>query len=151
MGMKTILLVDDDQQVRESLGLALRRNGYYVIEADSGDAALQMARLNLPDLIVSDIDMPGGDGASLLHTIKLDPALKSRQIVMMSGKPDLLAHRRSMEEGADDFLVKPFGLQEFLSCVKARFYRALLSWPAVDQIPPSCAYKKNGIDTQSGG
>jgi DNA-binding response OmpR family regulator len=92
-----------------------------------------MARLNLPALIVSDIDMPGGDGASLLHAIRLDPALKSRQIVLMSGKPDLLAHRRSMEEGADDFLVKPFGLGEFLSCVKARFHRALLSWPTVDQ------------------
>ena len=128
------MIVDDDQQVREVLGLALRRSGYYVIEADSGAAALQMARLNLPDLIVSDIDMPGGDGASLLHEIRLDPELKSRQIVLMSGKPDLLARRKSMEEGADDFLEKPFSLQEFLSCVKARFNRALLSWPVVDQM-----------------
>jgi DNA-binding response OmpR family regulator len=134
MGMKTILLVNDDQQAREFLGSALRRSGYYVIEVDSGDAALQMARLNLPDLIVSDIDMAGGDGAFLLHAIRVDPALKSRQIVLMSGKRDLLAHRRSMEEGANDFLVKSFGLQESLSCVKARFHRALLSWPAVDRM-----------------
>jgi CheY-like chemotaxis protein len=102
--MKTILIVHDEQQVRESLGLELHRSGYYVIEADSGAAALQMARLNLPDLIVSDIDMPGGDGASLLHEIRLDLELKFRQIVLMSGKPDLLARRKSMEEGADDFL-----------------------------------------------
>jgi CheY-like chemotaxis protein len=77
--MKSILLVDDDQEVREFLGLALRRSGYYVIEADAGVAALQMARLNLPDLIVSDVDMPGGDGASLLHEIRLDSELKSRR------------------------------------------------------------------------
>jgi DNA-binding response OmpR family regulator len=132
--MKTILIVDDEQQVCEFLGSALRRSGYYVIEADCGAAALQMARLNLPDLIVSDIDMPGGDGISLLHAIRLHPELKSRQIVLMSGKPDMLARRKSMEEGADDFLVKPFSLQEFLSCVKARFNRALLSWPVVDQM-----------------
>jgi DNA-binding response OmpR family regulator len=132
--MKTILLVDDDQEVREFLGLALRRSGYHVIEADSGVAALKMARLKLPDLIVSDIDMPGGDGASLLRQIRLDPELKSGQIVLMSGSPDLLTRRKSMEDGADDFLVKPFGLREFLSCVKSRFNRALLSWPAVDQM-----------------
>ena len=76
-----------------------------------------------------------------------DPELKSRQIVLMSGKPDLLAHRRSMEEGADDFPVKPFGLQEFLSCVKARFYRALLSWPAVERMAaaPKCPSAKKII------
>jgi DNA-binding response OmpR family regulator len=134
MRMKTILLVDDDQQVREFLGLALRRSGYYVIEADSGVAALPMARHHLPDLIVSDIDMPGGDGASLLRKIRLDPELKSRQIVLMTGSPDLLARRKGMEEGADDFLVKPFSLQEFLSCVKARFNRSLSRWPVVDQM-----------------
>ena len=81
------------------MGLALRRSGYYVIEADSGAAALQMARLNLPDLIVSDIDMPGGDGASLLHEIRLDPELKSRQIVLMSGKPDCLGVARAWRRG----------------------------------------------------
>jgi phosphoserine phosphatase RsbU/P len=134
IGMNTILLVDDDQQVREFLGLALRRSGYYVIEADSGVAALPMARHHRPDLIVSDVDMPGGDGASLLREIRLDPELRSGQIVLMTGSPDLLARRKGMEEGADDFLVKPFSLQEFLSCVRARFNRALSKWPVVDQM-----------------
>jgi DNA-binding response OmpR family regulator len=134
LGMKTILLVDDDQQVREFLRLALRRACYCVIEADCGVVALQMARLNLPDLIVSDIDMPGGDGASLLYEIRLDSELKSTQIVLMSGSLDLAARRKSMEQGADDFLAKPFSLQEFLSCVKARFNRASLSWPVVEKM-----------------
>jgi sigma-B regulation protein RsbU (phosphoserine phosphatase) len=63
--MKTILLIDDDQQVRTMFGLALRRAGYRVIEAESGIAGLAMARQHLPDLILSDIHMPGGDGSTL--------------------------------------------------------------------------------------
>ena len=62
-----ILLVDDDPQLRTLLGLTLRGSGYSVIEADSGMAGLELARKHLPDLILSDIDMPGGDGASLLR------------------------------------------------------------------------------------
>ena len=106
IGMNTILLVDDDQQVREFLGLALRRSGFYVIEADSGVAALPIARHRRPDLIVSDIDMPGGDGASLLREIRLDPELRSGQIVLMTGSPDLLARRRDCRSAllrADSF------------------------------------------------
>jgi DNA-binding response OmpR family regulator len=132
--MKTILLVEDDQQVRALFGLLLRKNGYRVVEADSGTAGFEMARRHFPDLIVSDIDMPGGDGHSLLRNIRLDPELKSRQVVLMTGRPDLLTPRKSMEEGADDFLAKPVGLQELLSCVKARFSRASLSWQVEDPI-----------------
>src|ERR1700726_3530617 len=132
--MKTILLVEDDQQVRALFGLLLRKNGYRVVEADSGAAGFEMARRHFPDLIVSDIDMPGGDGHSLLRNIRLDPELKSRQVVLMTGRPDLLTSRKSMEEGADDFLAKPVGLQELLSCVKARFSRASLSWQVEDPI-----------------
>jgi two-component system alkaline phosphatase synthesis response regulator PhoP len=83
--MKTILLVDDDQPVRTLYGLVLRRNGYHVLEADSGGVALDMARKHLPDLILSDIIIPGSDGVSLLRQIRDDPDLKHRQFVLMSG------------------------------------------------------------------
>jgi DNA-binding response OmpR family regulator len=132
LGKRKILLVDDDQQLREFLCLALRRSGYNVIEADSGVTAFQMARQHFPDLIVSDIDMPGGDGTSLLREIRLHPELKSMQVVLMSGSPDLLASREGMEAGADDFLIKPVSLRAFLRCVKARFNRLSLIWPADD-------------------
>jgi CheY-like chemotaxis protein len=119
--MKRILLVDDDQQVREVLGLVLRKNRYHVNEADSGVTGLEMARKHLPDLILSDIDMPGGDGASLLRDIRRDPELNSRQFVLMSGRPDLVTPRKRIEEGADDFLSKPVIVQVLLSCLKMRF------------------------------
>jgi two-component system sensor histidine kinase/response regulator len=132
--MKTILLVDDDQQVRTMFGLALRRNGYHVIDADSGVAGLALARQHLPDLILTDINMPGGDGSNLLRDIRRDPELRSKQVVLMTGRPDLVTPRKGMEEGADDFLVKPVGLSALLSCVEARFSRASISWRVEDQM-----------------
>jgi CheY-like chemotaxis protein len=101
--MKIILLVDDDELLRESLGLALRRSGYCVIEADDGVTAFEMARRHLPDLILSDIDMPGGDGASLLRDIRGDPKRKSRQVVLMSGKPDFNCALQKHEGGGRRF------------------------------------------------
>ena len=131
--MKTILLIDDDKQVLVTFGAALRKNGYKVIEADSGVSGLAMARHHLPDLILSDINMPGGDGSTLLHDIRRDPELRSRQVVLMTGRPDLVTHRKGMEEGADDFLVKPFSSDSLLNCLKSRFSRASVSWRVEDQ------------------
>src|ERR1700734_1956017 len=132
--MKTILLIDDDEQVRTMFGVALRRNDYHVIEADSGVTGLALAREHLPDLILSDIHMPGGDGPTLLRDIRHDPELRSKQVVLMTGRPDMVTPRKGMEEGADDFLVKPVGLKALLSCVAARFSRASISWRVEDQM-----------------
>src|SRR5476649_1392529 len=115
-------------------GMALRRSGHNVIEADSGVIGLQMARQHLPDLILTDSNMPGGDGATLLHDIRCDPELRSKQVVLMTGRPDLVTPRKGMEEGADDFLVKPVGLDALRSCVEARFSRAAISWRVEDQM-----------------
>ena len=123
-GMKTILLVDDDELLRELFGAALRKKGYYVIEADSGVEGFEKALKNLPDLILTDICMPGGDGETFLHNLRDDPELRTRQIVVMSGMPDLLVPRTGTEEGADEFLTKPVSLKDLLNCVQARFIHA---------------------------
>ena len=115
-----------------SYGLVLRKAGYHVIEANSGSVALKMAQQHLPDLILSDIHMPGGDGSTLLHDLRNDPELKSKQIVLMTGKPEQSTPRRIMEEGADDFLAKPATMEALLGCVKARFSRASISWRVED-------------------
>ncbi len=132
--MKTILLVDDDQQVLSMFGLALRRKGYHVIDADSGAAALALARQYLPTLILTDIHMPGGDGSTLLQEIRHDPELRSKQVVLMTGRPDMVTPRKGMEEGADDFLIKPVSIKALLSCVAARFSRASINWRVEDQM-----------------
>src|ERR1700691_1355109 len=116
--MKTILLIDDDLQLRRMFKMALTRSGYHVIEADSGISGLEMARKHLPDLILSDIHMPGGDGSTLLRDIRRDSELKSKQVVLMTGRPDLVTPRKGMDEGADDFLVKPVNLEALLNCME---------------------------------
>ncbi len=132
--MKTILLVDDDRQLRNLFGVALRKGGYHVIEADSGVKGLEMARQHLPDLILSDINMPGGDGSTLLRDIRSDPQLRSRQVVLMTGRPDLVTPRKGMEDGADDFLLKPVGFDALRNCLEARFNRSAISWRVEDQL-----------------
>lgn len=147
--MKTILLIDDDDQLRLVFALALQQEGYHVIEANSGVAGLEMARRHLPDLILSDIRMPGGDGSTLLQMVRRDPELRSRQMVLMTGRPDLVTPRKGMEEGADDFLVKPVEREDLLRCVKARLTRASVSWRVEDQmladlrsnIPPQLSHE----------
>jgi CheY-like chemotaxis protein len=79
-----------------------------------------MARQHSPDLILSDILMPDGDGVTLLRNIRRDPELESTQVVLMTGSPDLVSPRKEMEEWPDDFLLKPVGLQTLLSCVQTR-------------------------------
>ena len=124
--MKTILLVDDDQQVCEVFGLALRRSGYNVIEAHSGVSGVEMARQYLPDVILSDIFMPEGDGTTLLRDIRGDPELKFTQVVLMTGSPDLATPCKGVEGlVADNFLVKPVELQTLLGCVQARVRSAV--------------------------
>jgi two-component system sensor histidine kinase/response regulator len=116
--MKTILIVDDETQLRSMFTLALERHGYRVIQADSGASGLELARQQLPDL----------------RNIRQDPELKGRQVVLMTGRPDLVPLRRAMEEGADDFLLKPVGLDALISCMTARFRRASISWRVEDEL-----------------
>jgi len=131
--LKTILLIDDDQEIRSTFGLVLRRSGYHVLEANSGLAGWEMAKQYLPDLILSEIHMPGGSGSTLLSDIRNHSELKSKQVVLMTGRPDLTLSRKSMEEGADDFLVKPVDLDELLRCLEARFNRSSINSPAEDE------------------
>jgi signal transduction histidine kinase len=132
--MKSILLIDDDPQLRRVFALALRHGGYHVIEAENGVTGLELARRHLPDLILTDVHMPGGDGSTLLRDIRCDPALHDKQVVLMTGRPDLVTPRGGMEGGADDFLAKPVGVKELLACMAARFRRATINWRVEDQM-----------------
>jgi two-component system, sensor histidine kinase and response regulator len=132
--MHTILLIDDDIGIRTAYGMALEHHGYRVLEAESGYDGLAMAQKHLPDLIITDINMPGGNGESLLKHIRQSPDLRDKQVVMITGQPDMMSPRRGMEAGADDFLLKPVGLDELLRCVEARLKRAEVNWRIEDKV-----------------
>ena len=132
--MKTILLIDDEENIRSVFGLALRHQGYRVIEAESGDIGIELARKHLPDLILTDISMPGSNGQDVLQKIRQDPELSTKQVVLMTGQTHLVTPRKGMEAGADDFLVKPVSMEALLNCVEARMKRAQVHWRVEDRM-----------------
>ena len=99
-----------------------------------GKRGLALAQKYLPTVILTDIHMPGGDGSTLLQKIRRDPELRSKQVVLMTGRPDMVTPRKGMEDGADDFLVKPISIHELMRCMEARFSRASISWRVEDEM-----------------
>lgn len=132
--MKTVLIIDDDPAVLDAYRFALEDAGYCVATATSGEEGLAVARRKLPDLILSDIHMPGTDGRSVLRAIREDPALSHKQVVLMTGNPTQATPRAGMELGADDFLIKPFGFDDLTRCVAARLQRAKVHWRVEDRV-----------------
>lgn len=127
VGLKTILIIDDDVHMTAMLTLGLETGGYRTLCAANADAGWKLARAHLPDLILCDILMPGKDGRRLLQEMRADPELADRQFVLMTGKPAFDNQRAAMDLGADDLLLKPFTLDELLRCISARLQRAELS------------------------
>lgn len=121
--MKTILTVDDADDILTSCHLALIDAGYLAYEANSVETAFQLAQRHVPDLILCDVNMPDGGGRELLKRIRNDPTMTSKQFVFMSGDSFDSSTRLAMELGADDVLTKPFSLAELRRCVETGLTR----------------------------
>jgi CheY-like chemotaxis protein len=132
--MKTILVIDDEEPILDTYAMALVEQGHHAITAGSGHEGLELARRHLPDLILCDINMPGMDGRAVLRAVREDPDLAAKQFVFMTGNTLDVTPRSGMELGADDFLVKPFTLQDLARCVSARLERAHVHWRVEDRI-----------------
>ncbi len=116
--MKTILLADDDENLRALFQLMLEGEGYRVLSAPDGKVAWEMARQEKPDLVFLDIMMPEMHGYSVCHNIKSDPALKHIKVVMLSSKSFIADHRQAEQVGADGFLSKPVMQEQLVAAVK---------------------------------
>jgi two-component system sensor histidine kinase/response regulator len=127
VGLKTVLVIDDDPRLRPVLVEGLEAYGYRTLQAPNTKIGADLARTHLPDVIVCDVDMPGQDGKSFLKELRLDPELSDRQFVLMTGDAANANTRTAMELGADDFLLKPFSLGALASAVAARLKRAEIS------------------------
>ena len=117
--MAEILVVEDDAKQRLFAVLALQKAGYDVLEAVDGIQGLQMARDHEPDLIVSDIAMPGMDGYELLKAIRKDEEICDIPVLMLTGRSERADMRTAMTSGADDYIAKPFTIQELTEAVAA--------------------------------
>jgi two-component system, OmpR family, alkaline phosphatase synthesis response regulator PhoP len=116
MSNKTILIADDEPDIRLMVSRMLSKD-CFVLEAADGDEAVNVARVQKPDLILMDIMMPGKDGYSACHSIKSDTATKSIPVVMVTGIDHQLNVKLSAEVGADGYITKPFSLEDLLEVV----------------------------------
>src|SRR5215831_15308158 len=118
--MKQILVIDDEQWLREMVHMALQQKGFEVVEAENGAMGVDIARKVLPDLILCDVNMEKMDGYLALASLRNEPATASIPFILMTGLADQAGMRHGMELGADDYLPKPFTIENLYAAVDVR-------------------------------
>lgn len=118
--MTTILVVDDDPKIRSVLSRGLRFEGYTVQVAEDGTQALQIARIEPPDLVILDVMLPGMDGLEVCRRLRLGTQSPILMLTARDAVPDRIA---GLDSGADDYLVKPFDFDELLARIRALLRR----------------------------
>lgn len=122
--MKKILLIEDNDDIRNNTAELLEMSNYVVIVAENGKVGVKKAKEYLPDLIICDIMMPVLDGYGVLHTINKNEALKNIPFIFLTAKSEHNDFRKGMELGADDYITKPFSGTELLNAVDIRLKKA---------------------------
>jgi signal transduction histidine kinase/CheY-like chemotaxis protein len=118
-----ILVADDNADMREYVARLLRQRGWQVDVVGDGRAALDAARRDAPDLILSDVMMPGLDGFELLRALRADMATRQLPVILLSARAGEDARVEGIEAGATDYLVKPFSARELVARVEAHLQR----------------------------
>lgn len=124
MNKQKILVVDDEQHIVELLQFNLEQAGYQVYTALSGEEAVKTCEARLPDLVLLDLMLPGIDGLEVCRQLKKNPQTSAIPIIMLTAKGDEIDKVLGLELGADDYIVKPFGIRETLARVKALLRRS---------------------------
>lgn len=118
--MKKILLIEDNEDVRENTAEILELSNYQVFVAENGKTGVEKALEHLPDLIICDIMMPVLDGYGVLHAVHKNDAIKNTPFIFLTAKTERGDFRKGMELGADDYITKPFSGTELLNAVDSR-------------------------------
>ncbi|HYE39663.1 MAG TPA: response regulator, partial [Ramlibacter sp.] len=113
----TVLVVEDDDAIRNNIARLLKLEGYTVHVATTGAEGLRQARALRPGVVISDINMPGMDGFALVEALRTDAALATTPVMLLTALDDRASMRRGMAAGADDYLAKPFTRQELLDAL----------------------------------
>ncbi len=118
--MKTILLIEDNPDMRDNTTEILELAHYNVITAENGKQGIKLAQESSPDLIICDIMMPELDGYGVLHLLSKEPSTASIPFIFLTAKAEKNDYRKGMTLGADDYLTKPYDDVELLSAVETR-------------------------------
>jgi two-component system, OmpR family, KDP operon response regulator KdpE len=137
----TILVVDDEPQIRRVIRSTLSTHGYVITEATNGEDAIESARKNKPDLVLLDVNMPGMGGIEACREIRRGSDAPIIMLTVRNVERDKVA---ALDAGADDYVVKPFGIEELL----ARIRSALRRYSPDEKVPPF-ASKDMAIDFES--
>ncbi len=111
--MKKVLIVDDEPEVVELISIVLDRDDLQLLEAYDGDDALEIVQAERPDLMITDLMMPGLDGIELCKRVKADPVSRAMMIITMSARRELYTE----DCGADEFIRKPFDITDVVARV----------------------------------
>ena len=118
MPTKKILIVEDDRDVREGMHVRLRANHYDTVFAGDAFSVVNEARKQMPDLIILDLGLPGGDGFVVMERLKRIPAVASIPIIVVSARDIRGNQERALREGAKAFLQKPVDNVVFLAAIR---------------------------------
>src|ERR1700738_5678785 len=121
MHVTTILVVDDEPQIRRVLRATLSSNGYEVVEAKSGQEAIEMVVTERPELILLDVNMPGMNGLEACNKIRMSFDGPIIMVTVSHTERDKIA---ALDAGADDYVVKPFAIGELLARIRAALRRS---------------------------
>ena len=116
--MTTILIVEDDDAIRNNVTRMLKLEGFDIVSATNGRLGLERLRQVMPDVVISDVSMPEMDGFELLEAIRGDRALAATPVMLLTALDDRASMRRGMTAGADDYLAKPFTRVELLDALQ---------------------------------
>lgn len=118
--MHTILVIEDNEEVRENISEILQLSNYRIITAGNGKTGVEMALKEKPDLVICDIMMPVLDGYGVLHLLSKNEETNTIPFIFLTAKSEKIDLRKGMEMGADDYLTKPFDGIELLNAVESR-------------------------------
>ncbi|WP_017753452.1 response regulator transcription factor [Calidifontibacillus oryziterrae] len=129
---KKVLVVDDEHNLRETIGSYLRNEGYEIVEASNGTIAVQLIKDNKIDMVLLDIMMPEMDGYQALREIR--SIQKKIPVIMLTAKTDEVDKLLGLEMGADDYITKPFSMRELAARIKAVLRRSMPKEEEEDEI-----------------
>jgi phosphoribosyl 1,2-cyclic phosphodiesterase/ActR/RegA family two-component response regulator len=112
--MNTVLIIDDDPDYRKFVGELLQQNGWRVLEAEEGDAGIELAKLHRPTVVLCDLLMPGGNGFQVCRALRSDDSLRHTKIVANSGRQFESDRQAAFKAGADEYITKPIEPDRFL-------------------------------------
>jgi len=125
--MQTILIVDDDDDIREIIEYSLKKEGFKVLTAENGEEGISLAKLNSPDLIILDVMMPGMDGIEVCETLKSQPETSNIKICFLTARGEDYSQIAGFNAGADDYVNKPVKPKVLVSRIKAILRRGQLT------------------------